>query len=372
MLDSNIIFQGVLWACSAIFLLFIIAAGVVAYRRNTFKSYFEVLRSMFINPMFGAALVAGAMSVLVDKSMIAMVGAFVTFITYKAAATETILIKSGDNKYNFFNSDSMNKYASYVISTKTVVALIGIGAIWYAGFFGFFDPAGVEEQILALAGAWFAANGLGAITLLAKGKDLSFLNPIVQKTPQIELESPSAVAPIQSVTPPVNNVENNVMSKVEEKVVMPFDETVWGKEVEGYAARQNPEMPIKEGMLAAVGVVATKHICESVEQLIDFARWRVNLAYDAFFERFGFNYPDIEKNFNNLELLKCQVTDIDTFLMALPLGYKTVYLNVTKTIRGFEQFASDINRLGEDKVQAWLDRGWVSYSAGWQALRFVV
>lgn len=375
-IDSNILFQWVLWVLVGIVFLFIVGAAIVAIRRNTFKSYFEVLQSMVTNKEFAGVLIAGVTSVFFEKSLIAMVAVFVGFISYKAVVTNKIVSASGDNAYDFFGNDKMNNLATAIISTKTWLVLLGTGVVWYAAFFGYFEPAMVSVQIMALVAAWLTANGFNTIAIVAKGKDMSFLNPVLQqKTPQNSPQLPFQSLPVQS---PALPPEPNIKPAIVKAERVPFDESIMYQKAKGYAERNFPD-DLKDnlgwGILKAIdtpNVVADSEICNNAEAATDFFAWYKNIAYSAFKGEFGFEYFNIEDHFNDEKIFKCPVMKGTTnFSIYFADALKPFFAKIDGVIRQVDNGFAQVARLGEKRVDEILGLGGWTYMNALQELTLV-
>jgi hypothetical protein len=296
-MDTNILFQWGFWIIVILCLLTFLAAAGWALKRGTFKSFYEVIRSMATDGVFLGALAAGLMALFMTNDVNAMVIAFSGFIGYKLVATEVVVVTNGAYRYSFFDDDGLNKWAGYTISTKTLMLLLGIGIAWYAGLHGLFKADDVSNQLIILASAWLGANGLPSITELAKGKDWSFLNPKPkEKTvlPVVPAGEVSAKPGEPGYVPASKESDNYVKPAPAVKTVyefVPFDEASWNKDLE--ARSQSKFQSIDKWLqILSLPDLAGEKTVRFVKNLLAFGAWYMQKTEEAFVSKFGFKYED--------------------------------------------------------------------------------
>ena len=370
-LDNNLIFIILLTVAMLLFIGFIGASLIVNYKRGTLNSFKEVLRSMFVEPLFwtfmGGSFIAG-----LNGAYEIMFVAVIAYMGYKLVTTEIIVLTSGDNKYAFFENGTLNKWSSFIISTKTIVALLGIVVLWIAGYAGLYETSIVGERIGQIVAAWAAANGIPLATLL-KDKNMSFLNPVKKKEPDMVPERPfglSVTVPLVASQPESQPEPIPLIPVSQKPPYIPFSPAEWDAMFASYFAN-NPVVDIDVGKnnAAAAEFIAQGKIVYWAEQLKDYAMWRLDKHLDEFNSDFGFPIEDSEKHWTDKKLLKgCVAYSEDTFLMALPGGLKDVYMRTKTAQDEYNNFASSWNWLGEDKINAVLNRGNYHYDHAYEVM----
>ncbi len=362
MLQANTSFIGLFGAAMVIIVIFLAAAYWSAMKRGLTSELKEVLLSMVRHPLFWshAGIAFGAIQM---SQWEVLFGTCISYLVLQFAAAEFLTLKNGTYQYQFFEASWLNTWASAIISTKTVFALVTVIILWVAGYKGTFEAGIVGERILEIVIAWGGANSIAWVTGL-KGKDMSFLNP---KKPTLgkPIQQPAYASPVALPSAPESPSVEPVVSKplTKEEILLSTRPPYIAFDSENFKARLvkfvAAQMKGKESEVALsikylefryVSQVALGDTCWYPLQLSDFATWFVNLAYFAFDEKFGFSYQDVTKHFDDVNLLKCPVTDMDSFLFALSGEHKEVYREVSDAISDFNIFAFSFNRFGMEEL----------------------
>jgi hypothetical protein len=350
----------------AIMLGFIMASFISSYKRDVLAGFFGTLKSMAIDPIFLGALGTALWS-LNGKDFDTMYVAVIGFLAYKLVATEVILFsnKNGTYRYSWFTeaSTTLNKWASVAISTRTLVALIGVGAFWFGGYYGLIDVALVPDKLSEIAGAWLVANGLPALTMLKNSGMTSILTPVrkvmksvdVPYTQPKPVEQPALPAPVQTQAP-VNPYPNR-------PAFVPFDSVVWEAMFKSYLAA-SPQLDADMGRndASVVDSIAQSQKVFYPSNLASFASWRIKKYYDEFKADFGFEFKDSKAHWGDVNLVgDCPATNEETFTFKMPQSKKNVYQEMFLEEKRYENFAAGYNALGDKKIEKVLADGRYNY-----------
>lgn len=339
-MNNNSIFIALLIAAIVIIAGFVLGAMISSYRRGTWQTTKGVLVSMIRQPLFITAVLAFAGAAWNGQYDVVFMTA-IGYIGYKLVATEIIVVTGGDNKFQWFMGDTWNKFASYVISTKTLFLVASVAVIWVAGYKGYFDATLVSDRVLQLLGAWGAANGIPLVTLL-KDKDLSFLNPTAKKE-EAATEDEELVEGVDYHQkfidePKPIEVKNPYPNR---PAYTEFDEEEWDLRFSNFF-KTHPEQDRMMGSNDAsiTDYISVGQIVYYPVQLIKFASWRIKKFYAEFKADFGFEFSESKEHWGDKNLVgDCAATDENTFMMKMPQAMKDIYKEVMSEQERFERFA---------------------------------
>lgn len=229
---DSVTFYTLLAFLALVCLGFFTAAAIIAYRKGEESSFWAVINSMVSDPYFDGALL-GSIGAIYTGQWLVMLGAVTGFIGYKTVATGAVIAKVSDNKYPFFDANKLNQWAAWTISTKTWMAIIGLGAVWYAGSHELIEVANTSIYLISIVSALVAANGYGTIATMITNQDVSkYLTPKMKKAQVLPVPGPvpAVPEPVPAVPEPVLPVPepvpiSQVADRIDEKLQLLNDES---------------------------------------------------------------------------------------------------------------------------------------------------
>lgn len=359
--QGNGVFVSLFVVACMVIIGFLLASWHTNSKRGTVLYFNDTILNMLKHPSFYGALMGSvgfALTMQFELMFVTVMG----FIAYKTVATTTIILKNGDNKAAWFDSPGWNSTAAIIISTKTLMLLFFAGLIFYAGYKEFYPASLVSERIAEALAAWGAANGIGWLAGVGK-KDLGFLAPTpsvkkVEATIQKAESTQPKQIPAPIATKPTEEAETR-------PPYIEFNPEEWQRRTKAIiSVGSSPDGIVSSSAwkeYITIDGVAMTEICFYMQNAIDFVIWKTSMAYKAFKEKFGFEFNETYQHFNDAKLLKCPVTDIDSFLFALGRSFTDIYKETEDAALEYRAFSSQLTRLGEARVTQILKAGRWTY-----------
>jgi hypothetical protein len=398
--SNNATFQIAFWAVVIVCFLFTAIAFLYSWKNKTDADFLSTIGKMFGDPLFMGALFGSIGAALLNKPII-MVGVITAFMTYKTVVTVQIIGSEGDNKYAFFNAKFLNKWASYIISTKTLLALMGVGILWYMGRFGIFDVSIIGVQILAIATEWGAANGITMIKTLSQNASLARkLTPDKYvKTVKVpwtaapglparsNLIGEVSARPGEAGWSPASTEQSNYPKQEVQTAILPsyapLSTAEWDAAISN-AAKVSGQIQVQSdgvggGWTVVPGPSNPKEDFEEIENVAksrivyylgnvkEFIIWYSNKASAMFEDAFGFTRDKVSEHFGDLNLVKCKVTDENTFLnLGLPADKANIMRMHDDAMKDIQSFFVRLDAVGMDRFAKYLETGkYTYYNAFW-------